>query len=148
MYNATLTEVLCFSIAWVSCFDRIRGPPSLLDRLSFIQPCCAPYIPLPASGFLFEPGFGQCIGFYSKCPTLLRAFAHFGCFWRGGLCASRVCYSEQLAVLLCHASFTFHSRFIPGSEERLWAAGAARPCHINAVQNLLCDCLYPDDVST
>lgn len=54
-----------------------------------------------------------------------------------------MCYSEQLAAPLCHASFTFHSRFIPGSEERLWAAGAAWACHSTTVSNLLCAARCP-----
>lgn len=52
-----------------------------------------------------------------------------------------MCYSEQFA--LCLASFTFHSRFIPGSEEHLWSAGAAWACHISAVPKLLCAARSP-----
>lgn len=133
------------ALVWVTCLDEIKKnhPPSLMDWLlvSFIQPCRG--VRFSLDRFPIRAGFEQCGVFYSKCQTLFCAFAHFDCFRRGDLSVDSMCYSEQLAVPLCHASFTFHSRFIPGSEEHLWAAGAACACHISAVSNLLCAARCP-----
>lgn len=63
------------TIAWVSCFDRIWSPPSFLDRLSFIQPCCCPCI---------SEHFSVRAGVWAVCWLLLRmsnTFARFYSLW-------------------------------------------------------------------
>lgn len=116
----------------------------LATRELYSAMLCGPFFPLDQfssraalSGVFFlinSPSFKTSTTFPSCCPLSLFQVRRF---------VRSMCYSEQLTVPLCLASFTFHSRFIPGSEQHLWAAGAACASHISTVSNLLCAARCP-----
>lgn len=105
------------------------GPFFPLDQFSSRAAVCGVFF------FLINSlSFKTTNTFPSCCPLSLFQVRRF---------VRSMCYSEQLTVPLCLASFTFHSRFIPGSEQHLWAAGAACASHISTVSNLLCAARCP-----
>lgn len=89
----------------------------------------AVFIPSSTGAFLHLCLLSRLIRFWLTILTVLEA---------------RVVRGREAAFLLCHASFTFRSRFIPGSEQRLWAAGAASARHTSTVQKktyFVCMCV-------
>lgn len=121
-------------LAWVTCIDKIKNntPPHHAVGSEFLL-----------AMYSIRTELEHCGVFYPKYQALFLAFVDFAGFVRDHLSVDIACCSEQvLADPLCHPSFTFHSRFIPGSE----AFVGCRSClclHVSTVSNLLCAARCP-----